>query len=175
MTDWKGINHLALVTGDMDATVRFYRDTLGMPLVATIGTREGQTPWRHYFFKLSDGNTIAFFEWPGVKGVHKPAGEPVTGNVQFDHLSFGVENEAALLDLQKRLRAEGIRVTRVVDHVFIRSIYFTDPNGIALEASYWIKDATLGEPDYSDRMLFADPNPVSSVKERLPREAPTRR
>ena len=25
----KGINHLAMVTGDMDKTVRFYRDVLG--------------------------------------------------------------------------------------------------------------------------------------------------
>ena len=35
---WRGINHLALVTSDMDATVRFYHGTLGARLVATIGT-----------------------------------------------------------------------------------------------------------------------------------------
>ena len=32
---WSGINHLALVTPDMDATVRFYAGTLGMRVVAT--------------------------------------------------------------------------------------------------------------------------------------------
>mgnify|MGYP001769449531 CR=1 FL=1 len=32
---WRGINHLALVTPDMDTTVRFYAGTLGMRLVAT--------------------------------------------------------------------------------------------------------------------------------------------
>ena len=35
---WRGINHLALVTPDMDATVRFWHGVLGARLVATIGT-----------------------------------------------------------------------------------------------------------------------------------------
>ena len=43
---WRGINHLALVTDDMDATVRFYHGTLGARLVATIGTSQ----FKHYFF-----------------------------------------------------------------------------------------------------------------------------
>ena len=36
--NWTGLNHLALITGDMDATVRFYPGVLGARLVATIGT-----------------------------------------------------------------------------------------------------------------------------------------
>ena len=53
--DWRGVHHLALVTPDMDATVRFYVGVLAMPLVATL--RAG--PMRHYFFELGLGNTIA--------------------------------------------------------------------------------------------------------------------
>jgi hypothetical protein len=56
----------------------------------------------------------------------------------------------------------------VVDHQFIQSIYFTDPvNGIALEASYWVKDATAGEPDLSDGFLFEDPDPVPALQEQM--------
>ena len=33
---WRGINHLALITADMDATVRFYAGVLGMRLAATL-------------------------------------------------------------------------------------------------------------------------------------------
>ncbi len=62
MVKFKGINHLAMVTGDMDKTVRFYRDVLGMPLVSTTGNVPARYPYRHYFFELGDGNTIAFFE-----------------------------------------------------------------------------------------------------------------
>ncbi len=174
---FKGINHLAMVTGDLDATVRFYRDILEMPLVAAIGSHAGaeSKPFKHYFFELGAGNTIAFFEWPGVKAEHKPAGEPVSGNVQFDHISFNVESEADLLALQRRLREHGIQATRVVDHGFIHSIYFTDPNGIALEASYWVTDPTGQPPAYGDKVLFGDPSPVPALREAIEQaKAPAR-
>jgi hypothetical protein len=47
----------------------------------------------------------------------------------------------------------------------MRSIYFNDPNGIALEASWWVIDATGREADYGDRELFSDPDPVPAVRE----------
>ncbi len=165
MVKFKGINHLAMVTGDMDKTVRFYRDVLGMPLVATTGNVPDRYPYRHYFFELGDGNTIAFFEWPGmIEEFHKPAGLPAKGRVQFDHISFNVEDEEALLALRASLESKSVEVTEVVDHKIIHSIYFTDPNGIALEASYWIKDPTGKEPDYSDAAFFTDPDPVTSAR-----------
>ena len=58
---WRGINHLALVTDDMDATVRFYHGVLGARLVATIGT----PTFRHYFFEFGEEQTLAFFEYRG--------------------------------------------------------------------------------------------------------------
>ncbi|GIS99240.1 MAG: hypothetical protein CM1200mP26_09530 [Acidimicrobiales bacterium] len=42
--------------------------------------------------------------------------------------------------LQQRLVAAGCEVTPVVDHHILRSIYFHDVNGIALEASWWTTD-----------------------------------
>ena len=167
MTKFTGINHLALVTGDMEATTHFYRDVLDMPLVATTGNIAGEYPFRHYFFEVSPGNTIAFFEWPHIDRQHKPAGQPAAGNVQFDHVSFNLENEQSLLDLQAKLESYGVEVTEVIDHKIIHSIYFTDPNGIALEASVWIKDPTTTQVDYNDSIFFADPNPVASVKPRI--------
>ncbi len=38
-----GVNHLAMVTQDMDMTIRFWRDLLGMRLVAGLG-RPGHCP-----------------------------------------------------------------------------------------------------------------------------------
>ena len=165
MLQFKGINHLAMVTGDMEKTVRFYRDVLGMPLVATTGNRDKRYPYRHYFFQLGQGNTIAFFEWPGmVEEFHKPAGLPARGRVQFDHVSFNIEDEEALLELRAKLEGHGVEVTEVVDHQILRSVYFTDPNGIALEATYWVKDPTVQEPDYANPEMFSDPDPVPSAR-----------
>ena len=160
---WRGINHLALVTDDMDATVRFYHGVLGARLVATIGTPE----FRHYFFEFGPQNTVAFFEYAGVKleRLAKPAGIPDPRAVQFDHLSFNLPDEHALVGLRDRLKASGSEVTDVVDHGFIRSVYFTDPNGIALEASCWMLDATGRDADYSDERLYSDPDPVPAVRE----------
>jgi catechol 2,3-dioxygenase-like lactoylglutathione lyase family enzyme len=160
---WRGINHLALVTTDMDATVRFYHGVLGARLVAHLGNEQ----FRHYFFEIGTENTIAFFEYGGIElePFAKPAGVPDPRAVQFDHISFNLPDEEALLKLRDRLKAAGCEVTDVVDHSFIRSVYFTDPNGIALEASWWVTDATGRDADYGDGTLFSDPNPVPAVRE----------
>src|SRR5918994_7146772 len=158
---WRGINHLALVTPDMDATVRFYVGVLGMRLVATVMAG----PMRHYFFELAAGNTVAFFEMKGMETFAKPAGGPPSRAIQFDHLSFNLPDEQALLDLRDRLEAAGCEITEGVDHGFVRSVYFTDPNGIALEASWWAIDATGRPADYGDERVFADPEPVPAVDE----------
>ena len=100
-----------------------------------------------------------------VETFAKPAGVPDPRAMQFDHLSFNLPDEEALLSLRDRLKTAECEVTDVVDHGFIRSIYFTDPNGIALEASWWVVDPTGRPADYADEGLFADPNPVSAVVE----------
>jgi catechol 2,3-dioxygenase-like lactoylglutathione lyase family enzyme len=160
---WRGINHLALVTSDMDATVRFYHGVLGARLVATIGTPS----FRHYFFAFGDQTTVAFFEYADskIEPFAKPAGVPDPRAIQFDHLSFNLPDEEALLALRDRLKRAGSEITDVVDHGFIRSVYFTDPNGIALEASWWTLDATGRDADYGDDRLFLDPDPVPAVTE----------
>jgi catechol 2,3-dioxygenase-like lactoylglutathione lyase family enzyme len=161
---WRGINHLALTTNDMDATVRFYHGVLGMRLVSTIGTAD----FKHYFFEIGAGNTLAFFEYSGhdVGTIEKAAGIPPDFPTQFDHLSFNLPDEQALVDLQQRLDQYECGVTEIIDHVTMKSIYFTDPNGIALEASYWVTDPTGRPANYSDAdVMFTDITPVSSVEE----------
>src|SRR3974390_792765 len=86
---WQGINHLALVTPDMDATVRFYVGVLGMRLVAT--TTAGPMP--HSFLEVGPGNTIAFFGVRGAETFAKAAGAPSDRAIQLDHLSFDVADE----------------------------------------------------------------------------------
>lgn len=160
---WRGVNHLALVTTDMDATVRFWHGVLDARLVTTLATPS----FRHYFFEIGEGDTVAFFEYIGVEmdTFAKPAGVPYRQASQFDHLSLDLTDEDALIRLRNRLKEHGCEVTDVVDHGFIRSIYFNDPNGIALEATYWLLDPTGRPADYGDERLFADPDPVPAVRE----------
>lgn len=160
---WRGVHHLALVTPDMDATVRFWHGVLDARLVTTLATES----FRHYFFEVSPGNTIAFFEYAhqALKAFAKPAGMPYEHAAQFDHLSLHLPDEDALLRLRDRLKSHGCEVTDVVDHGFLRSIYFNDNNGIALEASWWTLDPTGRPVDYGDERLFSDPDPVPAARE----------
>ncbi|WP_208028815.1 VOC family protein [Rhabdothermincola sediminis] len=160
---WRGIHHLALVTTDMDATTRFWHGVLGARLVVTLAT----DAFRHYFFEVAPGSTVAFFEYRDqpVERYAKPAGVPFPQASQFDHLSLGLADEDALHRLRDRLEAHGCEVTDVIDHGIMRSIYFTDPNGIALEASWWTLDATGRPADHADPRFFSDPEPVPAVAE----------
>jgi catechol 2,3-dioxygenase-like lactoylglutathione lyase family enzyme len=161
-TPWQGINHLALITPDMDTTVRFWHGVLGAELVGTIGA----PGFRHYFFRVGDASSVAFFEYDGadVPRVDKVAGIFDARSPHFDHVSLNLPDDSALLSLQQRLRDAGCEVTDVVDHVVVHSIYFTDPNGIALEASCWLIDPTTAPVDYAGP-LFADADPVPAVRE----------
>jgi len=128
----KGINHLAFITDDMEATIRFWRDLLGLELVAGVG-HDG---FRHYFFKMGD-NQVAFFEYAGAaKMQRKPHGSPTRLPLGFDHVSFTVESREDLFRLKDRLEAAGFEVSPAVDHGTIWSVYFYDPNNIPLEASW---------------------------------------
>ena len=148
MVRFNGVNHLAMATGDMNMTIRFWRDLLGMRLVAGLG----EPGYRHYFFQISDTDLIAFFEWPGVELVpDKEHGRPVSGPFIFDHVSFGVETEDDLWSLKDRLEAAGFSVSDTIDHGFIHSIYAHDPNGIPIEFSHNVAGVDIRhEPQMRD-------------------------
>jgi len=150
---FSGVNHLAMATGDMDKTIRFWRDLLGMRLVAGLG----QPGYRHYFFEFSKTDLLAFFEWLGVEPVQeKDHGQPVSGPFIFDHVSFGVETEEDLWALKDKLSTAGFWVSDVIDHGFIHSIYAFDPNGIPIEFSHNVEGVDVRkDPSMKDTVPSA--------------------
>ncbi|MFY8210386.1 MAG: VOC family protein [Caulobacter sp.] len=146
-----GVNHLALVCRDMAQTVRFYTEILQMPLVKTVALPDGG---QHFFFDCGGGSCLAFFWWPdvppaapGVASVKAFPAEAKTAVGSMNHVAFSVD-EAELDACLERLQSAGVPVfPMVVNHddsemglarklhpgVFVRSVYFTDPNGIMME------------------------------------------
>jgi len=119
MIKYSGINHLAMATRDMDGTIRFWRDFLGMRLVAGLGGSK----YRHYFFEISEHDMIAFFEWPDVEKIpKKDHGVPVKGPLAFDHVSLGVACDDDLWRLKDKFEAAGLWISEVIDHGFIHSV-----------------------------------------------------
>jgi catechol 2,3-dioxygenase-like lactoylglutathione lyase family enzyme len=152
MPSLKAINHLAFITPDMTATVRFWRDLLGLELKAGIG-HDG---YRHYFLQMGD-NQIAFFEYDGATIMEpKFAGVKTTKPLGFDHVSFTVDTVDELFAFKDKLEAAGVEISGVVDHGTIWSIYFYDPNNIQLEIS-WPCMELLDAPAIEDD----DPLPIA--------------
>ncbi|MDA0790517.1 MAG: VOC family protein [Proteobacteria bacterium] len=163
MADFKlnGINHLALVCADMDVTVAFYTGILGMKLTKTLDLSNGQG--KHFFFDAGNGDAVAFFWFPDGPGAVSSAelaritATPGTMN----HVAFDV-SPADIETYRDRLRDKGVEVTDVVNHadtetgvaeqlddtVFVRSLYFRDPDGTLLEFAAWTRAMTPQDVDY---------------------------
>jgi catechol 2,3-dioxygenase-like lactoylglutathione lyase family enzyme len=61
----RGLHHTALISSNVERTVRFYQDVLGFPLTELIENRDypGSS---HFFFDIGNGNLLAFFDFPGL-------------------------------------------------------------------------------------------------------------
>ena len=151
MTKYNGIHHLAMITDDMDKTIEFWRDLLGMRMLAATG--DGRN--KHYFFEMSENNTIAFFEWPeAVNPDMKEHGTPIDEPMVFDHVAIGVNDDNDLEELRQILTKAGYWVSKITDHGFIHSIYSYDPNNIPIEFCAEVKGFSLREkPLINDKKL----------------------
>jgi catechol 2,3-dioxygenase-like lactoylglutathione lyase family enzyme len=163
----RGFNHLALVCRDMAETVAWYEDKLGMKLVKTLELPGGRG--QHFFLDIGNGvDGIAFFWFPdapgGVPGETLQNRRGVTAIGTANHIAFDVPAERFEAYRQK-LIDKGVEVTEIINHansldgghkadydpasddadVFIRSMYFKDPNGTTLEFACWTK--VLDESD----------------------------
>ena len=157
--EFGGIHHLALVSSDMQRTVDFYSGVLGMPLVKTIELPAGMG--QHFFFDIGGGDTLAFFWFPdapaAAPGIASPKGRPDTAELttaiaSMNHVAFSVPADK-IEEYRERLVAAGVACSEVANHddsewgiarsmhdgVFVRSVYFQDPDGILLELACWTK------------------------------------
>ena len=160
--EFSGINHLALVCKDMDRTIDFYCNVLGMPLTKTIDLPGGQG--KHYFFDCGGGDQIAFFWFPeGPDSVSESEFKRITATPgTMNHVAFNVAADK-IEEYREQLVKMGIEVTEVVNHddseskvsedispsTFVRSIYFKDPDGMQLEFASWARELTANDVSYT--------------------------
>ncbi|MFJ9737432.1 VOC family protein [Streptomyces sp. NPDC101166] len=118
----RGLHHTALISSDVERTVRFYQDVLEFPLTELIENRDypGSS---HFFFDIGNGNLLAFFDFPGLDV--GPYAEVLGG---LHHVAISVEPER-WHHLVDKLAEAG------VDHVVHSevSVYFRDPDGARIE------------------------------------------
>jgi catechol 2,3-dioxygenase-like lactoylglutathione lyase family enzyme len=118
----RGVHHVALLCADVERTIHFYQDVLGFPLTDLFENRDyrGST---HFFFDLGHGNTIAFFDFPGLD--LGPYAEVLGG---LHHLAISITPEQWSA-ARERLDTEGVEVLELSGS----SLYFSGPDGERLE------------------------------------------
>ena len=121
----RGIHHAALICSDPEATIRFYQDLLGFPLIELVENRDypGSS---HFFFDLGNSTLLGFFDFPGL-GLEP--GKEALGTVQHIAISVAPERHA---ELRARLDAEGVAYGGPEQGIE-ESLYFRDPDGIQIE------------------------------------------
>jgi len=134
---------------------------LGMPLIKTIDLPMGMG--QHFFFDIGNGDSLAFFWFPDAPaaqpGIASAGHLPTSGKSiasahgSMNHVAINVPADR-IDEYYEKLKAKGIECSRVINHddspmqaslettptTFVRSIYFYDPDGIALELAAWTRE-----------------------------------
>ena len=120
-----GVNHLALISSDLDATIRFYTEILGMKLIRIIQNRDEPTS-THIFLDMGGGNLLAFFDFP-----EKDTNKTIRGVGSMHHVALKATREnfqKTLATLEKKGVQQSLHGSREAGSVYLR-----DPDDILLE------------------------------------------
>lgn len=183
------INHLVLLVRDMEESLAFYRDLLGLTVAKSVGPfdlPDGKRIGRNYFLEMGPARYLGLVEyadaampresiWPSALNnrVPMPLWPGQTGSPdepeKFDHLAFDVESTAEVEWFRDWLRSNGVVVSDLVDYVepsgarFVKSIYFFDPSGNPLEIASFDRVDPAWEAMLQKELWFQDPTPPASL------------
>jgi catechol 2,3-dioxygenase-like lactoylglutathione lyase family enzyme len=150
----KGLHHVGITVKDLDASIRFYHDVIGLPFA------NEPTPWfegeelsrgvgvpgaaLRQVSLLAGDTTVELLEY---KGPPSETSRPLKSNNQgASHVAFLVEN---IESKKAELEAKGIEFygpVNVVDDGVLagwRWVYFDDPDGYPLElveVAYYLEE-----------------------------------
>ena len=133
-----GVNHIAVLTTDLDRFIEFYTDVFDLEVVFRERTpafrhaivRTGPTSWLHP--AQVDGN---------AHGAALPA---LFDRGHLDHLALTATSAASFRVIRDRLIAPGAPDGTVEDLGAFHSVWFVDPDGMRVEVVVIIDDGLDG-------------------------------
>ena len=108
-----GLRHLSLKTGDLEKTIQFYTEVLGLKIAFRV-------PPKRVFLKTGDEDDLLDF----VKTTEK-----IPASHGLDHLGFRVTSKS-LKQIEKRLNEHHVKIEGRRGK---SNLYFRDPNGYVVE------------------------------------------
>jgi glyoxylase I family protein len=137
----RGLHHVTVICRDVERSVGFYRNLLGMRLVKQTVNADDRGA-RHLFFGDEEGRPgtiVTCLEYPQL-------GEGAVGAGSTHHFALAVESEEELQAWRDYLRSKGVPCTELLDRTYFKSIYLRDPDGHIVELATLGPGVTADEP-----------------------------
>jgi catechol 2,3-dioxygenase-like lactoylglutathione lyase family enzyme len=131
-----GINHVAIVTHDLDRLTAFYTEVFGGSVVAVDATPFG----RIGIVRLGPGIALNLFET--ADNEHQTESPVMFGRGHVDHFGINAIDDQSFWELHRRLVERGCATGDVNDFGPVIGFDFTDPDGMTCEVDL-VLDPTL--------------------------------
>lgn len=126
----KGICHFGLSVADLDESVEFYSEVLGLEM-----TERRQ---KDAFFRIGDADVFALIQYPGGAARFDAEMRPKNFGKAFTHFGLTAESAEAVFKFQDYLKEQEVRIVKeAYERWDGASLYFLDPNGYTLEFIYF--------------------------------------
>jgi catechol 2,3-dioxygenase-like lactoylglutathione lyase family enzyme len=126
-----GINHVALLTRDIDAFTAFYVDMFDGEVLFDLD----EDGLRHAAVDVGGGAALHAFALPD--NPQAAASTQLFNRGHIDHLAINVEDEEHLYEARRRLVEREVSDGVVTDFGVLKSISFRDPDGLEAEVALW--------------------------------------
>ena len=123
-----GLHHITLVSADIERSIAFYRDVLGLGIVRDAPS-DDDPDTRHVWFGAVDGTPgrlLSVMEYPQL-----PAGAVGPGSTH--HFALAVETAEELDAWHGYLVGQDVPCSEIFDRGGFRSLYVHDPDGHVVE------------------------------------------
>lgn len=138
MQPLNGVNHIAILTADMDRFIRFYQEAFDARVISDNPNHAGHEGERMVIMAIGGPSDFNVFQVPG--NTQASVQTPMYGRGRLDHFGLNARSREALEEVRQRLMRLGASDGTITDFGKQLSVFFRDPDGLEAEV-VWIKDA----------------------------------
>ncbi len=132
-----GVNHIAVLTADMDRFIRFYQEAFDATVVMDNPNHAGNEGERMVIMTIGGQSEFNVFEVPGNDQASVQT--PMFGRGRLDHFGLNASDRETFEEIRQRLIKLGASDGTITDFGPKLSVFFRDPDGLEAEV-LWNKD-----------------------------------